>query len=293
MPVLEADERGFANAVSPAASEFPVIHIAPSTGWISLKLHELWEYRELLYFLVWRDLKVRYKQTILGAAWAILQPLFGVLIFTLFFGRLAKMPSDGLPYPLFSYAALVPWTFFANGLSQASNSVISYPALIKKVYFPRLAIPMARVVACLVDLALAFPLLIGLMFYYHVEPTIQILWLPVFVLLAIATCLGVSLWFAAWNVLFRDVRYVIPFVVQFWLFATPIVYPTSLVPKGWRFVYGLNPMVGVIDGFRWSLLGTHTGPGPSLFASILVAIFLLVVGAYYFRRTESVFADVL
>lgn len=277
-------------AKQPAAS---VTTISPSPGWVPLGLRELWDRRELLYFLVWRDLKVRYKQTVLGVAWAILQPLFGMLIFTLFFGRLAKMPSDGIPYPIFAYTALVPWTFFANGLSLASNSVISYPNLVKKVYFPRLAIPFARVLACLVDLALAFLLLIVLMFIYHVEPTVRILWLPGFVVLAFATCLGVSLWLAALNVLFRDVRYVIPFLIQFWLFATPIVYPASLVPKQWRFIYGLNPMVGVIEGFRWSLLGAPTGPGPSLLASILVAIIVLAGGAYYFRRAESTFPDVL
>jgi lipopolysaccharide transport system permease protein len=293
MPVLEANDAMIVGPSSPAEKDAPVTRIEASRGWISLQLGELWGHRELLYFLVWRDLKVRYKQTVLGAGWAIAQPLFNMLIFTLFFGRLAKMPSDGLPYPLFAYAALVPWTFFANGLSQASNSVVSYPSLVKKVYFPRLSLPLARVLACLVDFGLAFLVLIGMLVHYQIDPSIRMVWLPLFLLLAVITSLGVSLWFAALNVLFRDVQYLLPFIIQFWLFATPIVYPSSLVPKAWRVVYGINPMVGVVNGFRWALLGTHTPPGPSLLASLLVAVAILVGGAYFFRRTERTFADVL
>jgi lipopolysaccharide transport system permease protein len=256
-------------------------------------LRELWESRELLYFLTWRDVKVRYKQTVLGASWAVIQPLFNMLIFTLFFGKLAKIPSDGLPYPLFSYTALVPWTFFANGLTQASNSLVSNPNLIKKTYFPRLTMPLARVLACLIDFVLALALLFGLIFSYKVHLTQRIVWLPLFTLLAMVTSLGISLWFSAMNVLFRDVQYVIPFLVQAWLFATPIVYPSSLVPERLRTLYALNPMVGVVEGFRWALLGTQTAPGPMIIVSSLVALAMLVTGAFYFRRFEKTFADVL
>jgi len=271
----------------------PVIRIEPSTGWVSLKLKELWEYRELLYFLTWRDIKVRYKQTVLGAAWAIIQPFFMMVIFSLFFGRLAKIPSDGIPYPIFSYAALVPWTFFANGLNMASNSLVSSANLIRKVYFPRLAIPLATVLSGVVDFVLAFVMLIGMMFYFGMVPTINVIWLPLFLLLALVTSLGVSLWLSAMNVQFRDVRYTIPFLTQFWLFATPIAYPSSLLSEPWRTLYGINPMVGVVEGFRWAMLGTNTAPGPIIIVSSLAALFLLVSGAFYFRRMEKTFADVV
>ena len=271
----------------------PIIRIEPSKGWVSLQLQHLWDYRELLYFLTWRDIKVRYKQTVLGVLWAIIQPLFTMIIFSLFFGRLAKIPSDGLPYPVFSYAALVPWTFFVNGLSQASNSLVTSANLIKKVYFPRLAIPIATVLSGVVDFVLAFIVLIGMMFYYGIVPTINVLWLPLLLLLALITCLGVSLWLAAMNVQFRDVRYTIPFLTQFWLFATPIAYPSSLLSEPWRSLYGINPMVGVVEGFRWALLGTETAPGTIVIVSSLAALFLLVSGAFYFRRMEKTFADVV
>ncbi len=280
-------------AVALPGAEVSVLRMAPSGAWPLPNLRELWEYRELLYFLIWRDIKVRYKQTVLGAAWAVIQPLFNMLIFSVFFGRLAKIPSDGLPYPLFTFTALVPWTFFANSLSQASNSLVSYPGLVKKVYFPRLAMPLARVLACLVDFSLAFLLLLGMIFFYHVEPTIRIVWLPLFALLAMVISLGVSLWLSAMNVLFRDVQYVIPFLIQAWLFATPIVYPSSLLPERWRTIYGINPMVAVVEGFRWALLGTATAPGPMLIVSSLVALAVLVSGSFYFRRMEKTFADVL
>jgi lipopolysaccharide transport system permease protein len=270
-----------------------VLRVAPSRGWVSLKLGELWAYRELLYFLVWRDIKVRYKQTALGAAWAVIQPFFTMVVFSLFFGRLAKMPSDNIPYPIFAYAALVPWTFFANGLTESSNSLVGSANLIKKVYFPRLAVPIAAVLAGLVDFAIAFVVLVGMMLYYGVAPTANVLWLPLFLLLALATALGTGLWLSALNVQFRDVRYVVPFTVQFWLFATPIAYPSSLLPEPWRTVYGLNPMAGVVEGFRWALLGTNTKPGAMVALSSLVAALLLAGGAFYFRRMEKTFADVV
>ena len=271
----------------------PVIRIEPSRGWVSLKLRELWEYRELLYFLTWRDIKVRYKQTALGAAWAIIQPFFTMVVFSLFFGRLAGIPSDGVPYPIFSFAALVPWTFFANGLNQSSNSLVGSADLIRKVYFPRLAVPVATVFSGVVDFALAFIVLLGMMLYYGVIPTINTLWLPLFFLLALVTSLGVGLWLSALNVEFRDVRYTVPFLTQFWMFSTPIAYPSSLLSEPWRTVYGLNPMVGVVEGFRWALLGTDTAPGPIIVVSSLAALAILVGGAFYFRRMEKTFADVV
>jgi lipopolysaccharide transport system permease protein len=267
--------------------------IRPSKGWVALNLAELWAYRELLFFLVWRDIKVRYKQTALGATWAVLQPFMTMVVFSLFFGRLAKIPSDGLPYPIFSFAALVPWTFFATGLQQSSNSLVGSQNLITKVYFPRLAIPTATVLSGFVDFAIAFAVLLGMMLYYGIIPTTQIIWLPGLLLLACVTSLGVGLWLSALNVQFRDVRYTIPFLTQFWMFATPIAYPSSLLDEPWRTVYGLNPMVGVIEGFRWALLGTDTAPGPMILASSLAATVLLVSGAFYFRRMEKNFADLV
>jgi lipopolysaccharide transport system permease protein len=260
---------------------------------VSLKLHELWEYRELLYFLTWRDIKVRYKQTALGAAWAIIQPFMTMVVFSLFFGQLAKIPSDGIPYPIFSYAALVPWTFFANGLNQSSNSLVGSANLIKKVYFPRLVVPFSSVISGVVDFILAFLVLVGMMLFYGILPTLNVLWLPLLLLLALVTALGVGLWLSALNVQFRDVRYVMPFLTQFWLFATPIAYPSSLLSEPWRTLYGLNPMVGVVEGFRWALLGTDTAPGAMIVASTLAALVLLIGGVFYFRRMEKTFADVV
>jgi lipopolysaccharide transport system permease protein len=268
--------------------------IEPSKGWVSLRLGELWEYRELLYFLVWRDVKVRYKQTVLGAAWAIIQPLFTMVVFSVFFGKLAQMPSDGIPYPIFSYTALVPWSFFAHGLRQASNSLVSGARLIRKVYFPRLAMPIATVLSGIVDFVLAFIVLLGMMLAYGIVPTVNALWLPLFVLLALISSLGTALWLAAMNVQFRDVRYTVPFIVQFWMFATPIAYPSGLIEDSLlRTLYGINPMAGVVEGFRWALLGTDTAPGPMIIVSSLTALVLLVTGAFYFRRMERTFADVV
>ncbi len=252
----------------------------------------MWEYRELLYFLAWRDIKVRYKQTVLGATWAIIQPFFTMIVFSLFFGRLAKIPSDGIPYPLFSYAALVPWTFFANGLSQSSNSLVGGANLIKKVYFPRLVMPISGVVSGVIDFVLAFVVLLGMMLYYGIFPSLNIFWLPLLFLLSFITSLGVGFWFSAMNVQFRDVRYAVPFLTQFWLFATPIAYPSSLLSEPWRTLYGINPMVGVVEGFRWALLSTDTTPGPIIAVSTLVALAIMISGAYYFRRMEKTFADV-
>lgn len=269
------------------------VRIEPSKGWVSLKLHELWEYRELLYFLIWRDIKVRYKQTVLGGAWAIIQPFFTMIVFSLFFGKLANVPSDGIPYPIFSYAALVPWAFFANGLNQASNSLVGNSNLIKKVYFPRLSMPIASVLGGLVDFVLAFAMLIGMMLYYGMAPTLNVVWLPILIILTVITSLGASLWLSAMYVQFRDVRHIIPFLTQIWLFATPIAYPSSLLTEPWRTLYGINPMVGVVEGFRWALLGTQTAPGPTMIFSGLVATGLLLSGAFYFRRMEKTFADVV
>jgi len=270
-----------------------VWRIEPSRGWVSLKLAELWEYRELLYFLTWRDIKVRYKQTALGVAWAIIQPLFTMLVFYFSFSKLAKIPSDGLPYPLFCYAALVPWSFFANGLTQSSNSLVGSANLITKVYFPRLAIPLATVFSGVVDFALAFALLAGMMVWLGVSLSLKIFLFPLFILLAFITALGVGLWLSALNVEYRDVRYVVPFITQFWMLATPIAYPSSLLSEPWRTIYGLNPMTGVVEGFRWSLLGTNTSPGPMLIVSSLASLAILISGAFYFKRMERTFADIV
>lgn len=278
---------------SSSDAETTITFIRPSQGWISLNLHDLWEYRELLYFLTWRDITVRYKQTILGAAWAIIQPFFTMVIFSLFFGKLAKIPSDGIPYPIFSYAALVPWAFFAHGVSQSSNSLVGSANLIKKIYFPRLVMPISSVSSGIVDFILAFIVLLGMMLYFDILPTWNVLWLPLFFLLAFVTSLGVGLWLTAMNVQFRDIRYTVPFLIQVWLFATPIAYPSSLLDEPWRTLYGINPMVGVVEGFRWALLGTQTAPGPIILVSAFVAVGLLVSGAYYFRRMERTFADVV
>jgi len=274
-------------------SEIPLTLIEPSKGWIGINFRELWKYRELLFFLTWRDIKVRYKQTILGASWAILQPLFTMVIFSVFFGRLAKMPSDGIPYPIFSYAALVPWQFFANGMSQSSNSLVASANLIKKVYFPRLVVPVSAVLSGGVDFLIAFLVLLGMMLFYDITPTWAVLWLPLLLLLALVTSIGVGLWLTAMNVQFRDVRYAVPFLVQAWMFATPIAYPSSLLEEPWRTLYGINPMVGVVEGFRWALLGTDTAPGPIVGVSVLVAVALLISGLFYFRRMEKSFADVV
>jgi lipopolysaccharide transport system permease protein len=273
--------------------ELPVTVIRPSRGWARLNLRELWQYRELLYFLIWRDVKVRYKQTIIGAAWAVIQPFFTMVVFSVFFGRLAQIPSDGVPYPIFAYSALVPWMYFATAVSQASNSLVEHERVITKVYFPRLLLPLATVLAGLIDFAIAFIVLLGMMLFYGIVPTVAVWTLPLFVLLAAATAFAVALWLSALNVQYRDVRYAIPFLIQFWLFATPIAYPSSLVPEQWRAAYGLNPMAGVVEGFRWALLGEGEAHGLLVTGSVLMVALLLVSGLYYFRRMEKTFADVV
>jgi lipopolysaccharide transport system permease protein len=277
----------------PSTQDLPVTVIEPSRGWLSLNLRDLWEYRDLLFFLAWRDISVRYKQTVLGAAWAVIQPFFSMVVFSLFFGRLAKIPSEGVPYPIFSYAALLPWHYFATAMTSSSDSLIGSQNLLTKVYFPRLVIPLASVIPAMVDFAIAFVVLLGMMLFYHIAPTWNIVWLPAFLLLALVTALGVGLWLSAMNVKYRDIRYAVPFLVQFWMFASPVTYPSSLVPETWRALYGLNPLAGVIEGFRWALLGTQTAPGPMTAVSALAALLLLLSGAFYFRRMEKTFADVV
>ena len=271
----------------------PTLIIRPSKGWVPLNLPDLWHHRELIYFLTWRDIKVRYKQTVLGAAWAILQPFMTMVVFSIVFGRLAGIPSEGLPYPIFAYCALLPWQLFAHALTESSNSLVANERLITKVYFPRLVIPISAVLAGLLDFLIAFVVLIGMMMYYHVKPTAAVWTVPLFLLLAVGAAIGVGLWLSALNVQYRDVRYTIPFLTQFWLFATPVAYPSTLVPESWRPLYGLNPMAGVVEGFRWALLGKAEGPGGLLAVSVAIVILILVSGLYYFRRMEKTFADIV
>ncbi|MBN2547560.1 MAG: ABC transporter permease [Anaerolineales bacterium] len=278
--------------------EESILILRPSRGWSALNLIELWHYRELIYFLIWRDLKVRYKQTALGAAWAVIQPFFTMVVFTLFFGNLAKVPSDNIPYPIFSYTALLPWGLFAKALTDAGRSMVAHRSMITKVYFPRLAIPISSVLSGIVDFAIAFVVLIGMMIYYNVIPesdfrvvlTPAIWTLPLFLLLAIITALGVGLWLSALNVLYRDINYILPFLTQFWLIITPIAYSPSLITSKWQLIYAINPMVGVVQGFRWALLGT-AAPGPMLVVSTTISLIVLISGLFYFRRMERTFAD--
>jgi lipopolysaccharide transport system permease protein len=282
-----------ANSVHPAAAQPPRLRIAPPSGWFELPLRELWSYRELLYFIVWRDIKIRYKQTVVGAAWAVLQPLLTMLIFSLFFGKLAHVPSDGMPYPIFYYSALLPWMYFAAALQSATNAIVDNQRVITKVYFPRIALPLAAVTASLVDFAISFAMFVVLMIFYGIRPTLAMIWFPLFLLMTVMTALGVGLWLSALNAIYRDVRYVVPFLIQFWLFASPVAYPSSLVPAKWRWVYGLNPMAGVIEGFRWSLTGKGNRPGIMLAASAGVVIFVFIGGLAYFQRMETTVADVV
>jgi lipopolysaccharide transport system permease protein len=272
-------------------TELPIIHIRPTKGWAALNLKDLWLYRELVYFLTWRDIKVRYKQAVLGIAWAILQPLLTMVIFSFIFGNLAKLPSDGIPYPLFSYAAVLPWQLFSSALQRSSISLVGNANLLTKIYFPRLIIPFSAVLASLVDFGIAFLVMIGLMIYYQVWPTLMMLWIIPLSLLALITALAVSLWLSALNVLYRDVQHMVPFLIQFWMYASPVAYSATLIPTGiWRIIYGLNPMAGVIQGFRWALLGAQP-PDILLAVSIVMVLILLVSGLFYFRRMEKTFAD--
>ncbi len=280
-------------ALAEPPSDLPVVRIDARRGWLALDLEELWAYRELLYFLIWRDIKVRYKQTVIGAAWAILQPVMTMLVFSLFFGKLAKIPSQGLPYPIFYYCALLPWMYFATAMQAATNVVVEQQRVITKVYFPRVVLPISSVLSGLLDFVISFAVFISMMFYYHIAPTGAVVWLPAFTLLTVLTALGVGLWLSALNALYRDVRYVLPFLVQFWMFASPVAYPSSLVPAKWRWLYGLNPMTGVIEGFRWALTGHGQPPGVVLAASSAAVGLLVLSGLIYFHAVEGKIADVV
>jgi lipopolysaccharide transport system permease protein len=282
-----------AAAVVAERIEYPVVRIEARRRWLALDLRELWAYRELLYFFVWRDIKVRYKQTVIGAAWAVLQPLMTMLVFSLFFGKLAKIPSQGLPYPIFYYCALLPWMYFSTAMQAATNVVVEQQRVITKVYFPRVILPISSVMSGLVDFAISFGVFVCMMFYYRIVPTKAVLWLPAFILLAVLTALGVGLWLSALNALYRDVRYVLPFLIQFWMFASPVAYPSSLVPGKWRWLYGLNPMTGVIEGFRWALTGHGQPPGALLAASSAAVGLLVLGGLVYYHAVEGKIADVV
>jgi len=288
-------------SVTAPASPLPAPHagaatvrIEPPRGWLDLRLGEVWAYRELLYFFVWRDVKVRYKQTVIGAAWAVLQPVLTMLVFSLFFGKLARIPSQGLPYPIFYYCALLPWTYFATAMQGATNVVVDQQRMITKIYFPRVALPIASVLSGLLDFAISFVVLLVLMAWYRIVPTAgAVLWLPVLTALAVLTAMGVGLWLSALNAMYRDVRYVVPFLVQFWMFASPVAYPSSLVPEKWRWLYGLNPMAGVIEGFRWTLTGRGEPPSILLVGSSLAVVFLVLSGLVYYHAVEGTIADVV
>ena len=273
-------------------SSEPLITIEPQRGWASLELGDLWRYRELLLLLTWRDIKVRYAQTVLGATWAVIQPVLTMIIFSVIFGQLAKLPSDGIPYPIFTYVALLPWQLFSFSLTNSSNSLVASEKLISKVYFPRLVIPIASVLPALVDFAISFLVLIGMLIYYQIPLTARILTLPLFLLLAVMSALAVGLWLSALNVEYRDIRYVVPFMTLFWQYATPVAYSASLIPEKWRLLYGLNPMTGVVEGFRWALLGSGRVDG-MVWVSIVIIIVILISGLAYFKRMEATFADVI
>jgi len=274
-------------------NEPTTIYIKPSTGLAALNLRDLWIYRELVFFMIWRDIKVRYKQTLLGAAWAVIQPVLTMLIFNFIFGTVAKVNTEGIPYPIFSYTALLPWGLFSSALNNASRSLTTNQNMVSKIYFPRLVLPLASVLGGLVDFAIAFVILIVLMIYYKVTPTPAIWTLPLFLILTVVTALGVSLWLSAINVQYRDVNYVLPFLTQFWLFLTPVAYSANVISAKWQFVYSLNPMAGVVNGFRWALLGTNTGPSMNMAISIGISLIFLVSGLFYFRSMERTFADTI
>jgi lipopolysaccharide transport system permease protein len=282
-----------ATRVENVGEPLPKVVIEPPQGWFNLDFAEMWAYRELLYFFVWRDIKVRYKQTVIGAGWAILQPFATMVVFSLFFGKLAKLPPAGIPYPIFFYCALLPWMYFAGALSGATGTVVENQRLITKVYFPRILLPLAAVLSGLVDFAIAFVLLIAMTIYYGIAPTAAALLVPAFLALAVLTALAAGLWLSALNAIYRDVRYVMPFLVQFWMFASPVAYPSTLVPERWRWIYGLNPMAGVIEGFRWAVTGHGDPPGAMIFVSAAVVVVMLVGGLLYFRKMEGTVADVV
>ncbi|MCJ7724454.1 MAG: ABC transporter permease [Anaerolineales bacterium] len=274
-------------------TDISTIIIRPSTGWTALNLRDLWVYRELVFFMIWRDLKVRYKQTLLGATWAIIQPVMTMLVFNFLFTKVAKVPTEGIPYPIFSFTALLPWGLFTTALNTASRSLTANTSMVSKVYFPRLVLPIASVLAGLVDFAIAFVLLIGMMVYYRITPTMAIWTLPLFMLLAIITALGVALWLSAINVKYRDVNYALPFLTNFWLFITPVAYSANVISQKWQLVYSLNTMAGVVNGFRWALLGAKTVLGPALAVSVVISLIVLISGLFYFRNMERTFADLI
>jgi lipopolysaccharide transport system permease protein len=277
-----------------ASRQPDLVTIKPVKGWVPLNLKDLWHYRELIYFLTWRDLKVRYKQSVLGVLWAILKPFMNMVVFTIFFGELAKIPSDGIPYPIFSYTGLLPWIFFASALEVSARSMLQSGHMVSKIYFPRIIVPLASVFANLVDFAISFIILIGMMIFYHIVPTANIFWLPVFLLLAMIAAIGVGLWFSALLVMYRDVNYLLPFITEIWKFVSPVVYSATMIPEKWQWLYSLNPMAGVVSGFRWALLGkpeTISFPGVAISAGISLVIF--ISGLYFFRRMERVFADMI
>ena len=277
----------------PSIANVPVVHIEPSRGWVSLDLRDLWEYRELFYFLVWREVKVRYKQTVIGAAWVIIQPLMTMMIFTVIFSYLAKISSDGIPYPVFAYTALLPWMYFSSAIGRSGNSLLGDANLIQKVYFPRLILPLSAVTAPLVDFLFSFLVLLGMIFWFGIAPSWNVLALPLFLLMAVITALAVGLWLSPVNVRYRDVVHTIPFLIQIWMYASPVVYPISYVPEKWRLLYSLNPMVGVIEGFRWALLGKENPAIGMIGVSALMVLLLLWGGAAFFKRMERAFADVV
>ncbi len=270
-----------------------IVHIRPSTGLAALNLRDLWIYRELIFFMIWRDIKVRYKQTLLGAAWAVIQPVLTMLVFNFIFGTVAKVPTEGIPYPIFSYTALLPWGLFSTALNNASRSLTANQNMITKIYFPRLVLPLSSVLGGLVDFSIAFLILVVLMIYYRVTPTPAIWTLPLFLILTVITALGVALWLSAINVQYRDVNYVLPFLTQFWLFLTPVAYSAKIISDKWQIVYSLNPMAGVVNGFRWALLGTNTGPSLNMAVSIAISLLFLITGLIYFKAMERTFADTI
>jgi lipopolysaccharide transport system permease protein len=290
MSVIESELQ--ATKLQPIA-DISVIRIEPSRGWVSIELSELWTYRELLYFLIWRDVKVRYKQTVIGIGWAILQPLLTMVVFTMIFGNFAKIPSDGLPYPVFAFTALLPWNLFAGALNRCTLSLVGSANLITKVYFPRLIVPVSAIISGIIDFAIAFVFLLGLMLWFHIVPTWGAIALPIFLLLTLITALAVGLWLSALDVRYRDVGHAIPFLIQIWMFLSPVAYPLSVVPEKWRLLYSLNPMVGVIEGFRWALLGKESPDFKVIAVSTAVVVALLLSGVVYFKRIERTFADVV
>jgi lipopolysaccharide transport system permease protein len=280
-------------------TELPTLVIRPTSGWAAVNLRELWSFRELITHLTLRTITVRYKQTLLGIAWAVLNPVLSMVVFSIFFGKFAKIPSDGVPYPIFSYAALLPWTLFTSGLSQGSSSLVGNRNMVTKVYFPRLVLPVASVVSGLVDFVIAFVVLLGIMLYYNRTAGYEFhfswawLTLPLFLLLALVTALGMALWLSSLNVRYRDVNYVTPFIVQFLLFLTPVVYSANMIPAQYQWLYSLNPMASVVTGFRWALLGTAAPPEMRVIISVLSALIMLTGGLFFFRRMERSFADLI